>query len=322
MVDNAFNNLKKQFPNIQKDVSMKDHTTFNIGGPAEYFLLAKREEEILQAVKIAKELNILIFVMGGGSNLLVSDAGISGLVVKNTVVEPIALRNKIMVDAPGGALLGDVVDFSIQHSLEGLEWAGGLPGSFGGGIRGNAGAFGGEMKDTIFEVRALDGNYDVKTLSNHECAFAYRTSIFKQQNWIVLSASVKLKKGDQEKLQEISDSRKQYRREHHPLEYPNAGSIFKNIAVKDLLPEFQEEFKDKVKMDPFPIVPTAWLIIGAGLTGKKVGNAQISEKHSNYIVNLGDAKAVDVLKLIDLVKQKIKEKYNINLEVEVQFVGF
>jgi UDP-N-acetylmuramate dehydrogenase len=316
-----FEELKKQLPVVERNILLKDHTTFNIGGPAEYFLLATQEKEILHAIKIAKELKIAVFVMGGGSNLLVSDRGIKGLVIKNQVKEPIVLLEDAIVEAPAGIVLGKVVDFSISNSLEGLEWAGGLPGTFGGGIRGNAGAFGGEIKDTILNVRALDNELNLKTLSNTECEFAYRTSIFKRKNWIVLSASVKLKKGDKKSLKEIADSRINYRKEKHPLEYPNAGSVFKNIAVKDLAVKFQKEFADKVKQDPFPIVPAAWFIIGAGLAGKQIGQAQISKKHSNYIVNIGNAKASDVLALIDLAKASVKAKYGIDLEMEVQFLG-
>jgi len=178
------------------------------------------------------------------------------------------------------------------------------------------------MKDTILEVRALDTELNLRKVSNEQSGFSYRSSIFKRENWVILSASVKLKKGDKEKLKEIANSRISYRKEKHPLEYPNAGSVFKNVAVKDLSPEFQKAFADKVKQDPFPIVPSAWFIIGAGLTGKQIGQAQISEKHSNYIVNRGNAKAKDVVQLINLVKEKVKEKYNIDLEVEVQLIGF
>ncbi len=158
-------------------------------------------------------------------------------------------------------------------------------------------------------------------MSNKQCGFSYRSSIFKRQNWIVLSASVKLKKGDKKALQEISDSHKDYRNQKHPLEYPNAGSIFKNVDFKKISRNLQNLFLDKVKQDPFPIVPAAWFIIGAGLSGKKIGQAQISQKHSNYIVNLGGAKAKDVVRLIDFVKKEVKKKYHIVLEPEVQFLG-
>lgn len=300
---------------------MKNHITFKIGGPAEYFFIARKKGEIVKAVKVSKKLKLPFFIIGGGSNLLVKDGGIKGLVIKNQDESPIALKPNDIVEAPAGIVLGKVVDFSIKNSLKGLEWAGGLPGTFGGAIRGNAGAFGGEIKDSIFQVRALDNSFKLIKLSNKQCRFSYRNSVFKEKNWLVLSALLKLEKGDKKELKAVSDSRIEYRREKHPLEYPNAGSIFKNVDLKKVSPNVQEIFKDKVKKDPFPIIPSAWFIIGAGLMGERIGQAQISKKHSNYIVNLGGAKAKDVLGLIDLAKNKVKEKFGVDLEVEVQILG-
>ena len=320
--EEIFKFLKKEFPSIKRDIPLKKYTTFKIGGPAEYFLIANYKKDLLRAVTTTQKLKIPIFIMGGGSNLLVSDKGLKGIVVRVNSKDSVILKSGNIVEAPTGANLGKVVDFSIKKYLKGLEWAGGLPGTFGGAIRGNAGAFGGEIKDSIFQVEALDNNFKLRKLSNKQCKFSYRNSIFKQKNWIVLSASLKLKKGNREELRKIADSHIEYRKDKHPLEYPNAGSIFKNVDFKKISQETQKIFLDKVKKDPFEIVPSAWFIIGAGLTGKKVGQAQVSEKHSNYIVNRGNAKALDVLRLIDLITKKVKDKYNINLEVEIQLVGF
>ncbi len=232
------------------------------------------------------------------------------------------IGKQVIVQASGGVPFKHVVEFCVSRGYEGLEWAGGLPGTFGGAIRGNAGCFGAETKDAIREVEALDNTFNVRKLSNKQCQFSYRSSIFKVKNWVALSASVTLKKGDKMKLREIANSHINYRKEKHPLEYPNAGSVFKNIDVKKIPAKFHAEFRDRIKQDPFPIVPAAWFIIGASLAGKKAGQAQISKKHSNYIVNLGGAKARDVITLIGMVKKKVKKAYNINLEVEVQLVGF
>lgn len=321
-MDEVLKILKKHFPDAKKNVLMKIHTTFKIGGPARYFLVAQSKEDLVQAIKIAKKLKLNIFVLGGGSNLLVSDKGFPGLVIKLKSQEPIVLKPDDTVFAPAGVQLGKVVDFSVNKSLQGLEWAGGLPGTFGGAIRGNAGAFGGEIKDSVLKVEALDNNFKLIKLSNKQCKFSYRSSIFKEKNWVVVSAILKFNKGVKKDLKDIARSRIEYRKEKHPLEYPNAGSVFKNVDFKKISLKIQKLFSDKVKEDPFEIVPSAWFIIGAGLTGKKIGMAQISEKHSNYIVNLGGAKAEDVLKLIDFVKKSVKDKYNINLEVEIQLVGF
>lgn len=336
MSDKIFKQLQKELPNIQKNVLLKNYTTFKIGGPAEYFLIVptksrihdskaigiKEKDNLIKAIKIAKNLKLPIFIFGGGSNLLVLDKGIKGLVVKMQDKDKSYFIKNNIVSANSGAELKDLIEFSVENSLEGLEWAGGLPGTFGGAIRGNAGAFGGEIKDIILEVKALDRKFNVKKLSNQQCRFSYRSSIFKKKNWTVIWASLKLKRGDKKSLQEIAKSHIDYRKQRHPLEYPNAGSIFKNIDFKKFSPKLQRTLLPVVKKDPFPVVPTAYLISEAGLKGTRIGDAQVSEKHPNFIVNLGDAKAKDVLSLIDLVREKIKRVYGIDLETEVQIVGF
>ena len=319
MTDIIFENLKKSFPTLQKNILLKNHTTFKIGGPAKYFLIAKDKKTLLKAISVAKSYKVPVFVMGGGSNLLVSDRGFAGLVVKIQFTKLSLKANRVIV-SEAGLLMKDLVDAAIRKGLAGLEWAGGLPGTVGGAVRGNAGAFGGEMKDSVLQVEALDDKLKLKKLNNKQCGFSYRSSIFKQKNWPVLSVSVKLKKGGQKKLRQIANSHINYRKEKHPLEYPNAGSVFKNVDVKEIPAKCKNLFLDKVKKDPFPIVPSAWIIIEAGLVGKKIGQAQISKKHSNYIVNLGGAKAQDVLRLIEFVKKEVKRKYSIILEQEIQYL--
>ena len=319
MLDNTFNLLKKKIPHIKKGILLKDYTTFKIGGPAEYFLLANKKEDIITGIAVAKKLQLPIFVFGGGSNVLVSDKGVKGLVIKIANNHDITLK-KNTITAGAGVVLGELVALSINHSLQGLEWAGGLPGTFGGAIRGNAGAFGSEIKNSISQVQALDKKLQLLKLNNTQCQFSYRSSIFKKKQWIILSAMVKLKRGEKKDLQQIANSRIRYRTEKHPLEYPNAGSMFKNVEFKKVPPKFQKLFLDKVKDDPFPIVPSAWFIIGAGLTGKRIGGAQVSKKHSNYIVNRGGATAKDILQLIHFIQKKVRQKYGVLLEMEVQFV--
>src|SRR3989338_10579376 len=246
MMDIIFEKLKKELsrsrsdrgssiksgPGVQKNILMARHMTFKIGGPAEYFLSATKEKEIINAIDVAKKLKVPIFVMGGGSNLLVLDKGVKGLVIKNQVTTPIVLKSSNVIEAPAGIVLGDLVDFSIKNSLQGLEWAGGLPGTFGGAIRGNAGAFGGEMKDSVSMVQAFDSRFTLRNFTNAQCKFSYRNSIFKEKGWTIVSATVALKKGSKKELRAVVDSRINYRKEKHPLEYPSAGSVFKNVDVK------------------------------------------------------------------------------------------
>ena len=174
----------------------------------------------------------------------------------------------------------------------------------------------------FFFVLLHNFGFIAETFTNEDRKlFSYRNSIFKQHGWIILSAKIQFIPGDLVKLQEIANSHIQYRQDRHPLEYPSAGSVFKNVDVATLQPEVKKVFEDKIKQDPFPIVPAAWFIIGAGLTGTQVGGAQISKKHSNYIVNVGGAKAQDVLELIALAKEKVKEQYGVELEQEIQYIA-
>ncbi|MBX4200637.1 UDP-N-acetylmuramate dehydrogenase [Candidatus Parcubacteria bacterium] len=312
--------LKKELPGVRQDVLLKDHTTFQIGGPARYFLEVRKKGMLVKALQTAKKLNLPFFILGGGSNLLVSDEGFKGLVVKIESENGIVLKSETVIEAPAGVQMEHLVDFSLQNHLEGLEWSGGLPGTFGGAIRGNAGAFGGEIKDSILEVEALDKDLNLHVLSNAQCQFSYRSSIFKKENWIVVSATLQCKKGHKENLEKIAQSRIDYRIEKQPLDLPNAGSIFKNCDLKWFSSEWQKELAHVVKQDPFPVVPTAYLISEANLKGTRAGGAEVSKKHPNFIVNIDNAKAADVLELIEIIKAKVKEKYGVMLEQEVQYL--
>lgn len=322
MTDAVFVALKKILPGIKKNVPLKRHTTFNVGGPAKYFLVADNKQTVVKALRLAKKLGVPVFVLGGGSNIVASDKGFDGLVVKiENKKHPLKVVKGTTIEVPPGLSMARLVAFAINNSLEGLEWAGGLPGSVGGAVRGNAGAFGGEMKDVVTHVYALDDNHSLKQFSAKKLPlFSYRHSHFKEHGLVIVSVKVKLKKGNKKELRKIANSRIAYRKEKHPLEFPSAGSVFKNVAVSKLSDEHKKHFADKIKNDPFPIVPAAWFIIGAGLTGSKVGGAQISHKHSNYIVNVGDATAEDILGLISLAQKKVKEVYGVDLEVEVYYL--
>lgn len=216
--------------------------------------------------------------------------------------------------------MSDFVSFCSQNSLSGMEWAGGLPGTVGGAIRGNAGAYLGETKDNVLEVESLElSTLKDKSRSKKECEFSYRMSIFKRDGdkEVILSAKFELKKGDREEIKRETQKKIDHRIDKHPMDVPNIGSTFKNVRL-DLVPkEVAKEFEKSIKPDPFPVVPVAKLIIGAGLMGEMHGGAQISTKHPNFIVNTGNAKASDVLFLVTLIKEKIKEKYGVTLEEEI-----
>lgn len=307
---------------LKKNVVLAPYTNFKVGGPADLFFEAKTKEEILEALEWAKENNTLIYILGDGTNLIVSDKGFRGLILKigNKGIEFVS-DYKARVEA--GTLMPDLVSELANKSFKGLAWAGGLPGSFGAAVRGNAGAFGGEMKDSIFEVEAINfQTLEIKKFSNNECNFDYRMSIFKTDNWLVLSAILQLKQGNKEELLNEIEEHKAYRKAKHPIEFPNAGSIFKNCPTDWFKPGVFEQVKSHIKTDPFAVVPTAFLLDQCELKGAIVGGAKISEKHPNFIVNFNNAQAKDILDLIALMKQKVLEKFGVKLQEEVQYLGF
>ena len=310
--------MEEQLPGVEKDVLLAPYTTFGIGGPAKYFFRAKTKQDIVDGVQVAKASKMPFFVLAGGSNVLVSDAGFEGLVIfiENTKHE----INETTVISDAGVTVSTLVEETGKRGLAGLEWAGGLPGTLGGAVRGNAGAFGGETKDIVVSVEAVNYEGEVRMFSNEECMFSYRSSIFKEEGWVVLSVTLDMKEGNASELQKIAAEHILYREERHPLEYPNAGSVFKNCDFANFPEEFKDQVKEKVKTDPFPVVPTAYIISEADLKGLRVGGAQVSEKHPNYIVNTGKATANDVLELISQVKERVKERFGVDLEQEIQYI--
>ena len=312
--------IKNLLPGVKKNILLKNYTTFKIGGPAKYFFVAKNKEDLIRAISVAKKINpspfpkgdrvkLPFFVLGGGSNLLVSDKGFNGILIKirNTKYEipacPAGRQNtKIMAEA--GVMLGELVNILAKTELSGLEWAAGIPGTVGGAIFGNAGAFNKSMKDVVKSVEALEVKNEkckVKNFKNRDCKFSYRDSIFKNnKNLIILSVTLQMKRGDKKEIENKIKKNLEQRNKTQPLNFPSGGSIFKNP----------------------PGFFAGELVKRCGLKGKKVGNVKISEKHSNFIVNLGNGKAKDVIKLIKLIKQKVKKKFGVTLEEEIQFLGF
>ncbi len=311
-------NIPDILPGVKKNILLAPHTTFRIGGAAKYFFVARTPSSVIRALKAAKSCRTPFFVLAGGSNVVMADKGFEGLVIYIKILDHTIARTR--VSAGAGVPMAFLVRETAKRKLAGLEWAGGLPGTLGGAVRGNAGAFGGEIKDSVVSVRAIDEKGRVRAFSRAQCKFSYRSSIFKEKKYIVLSVRLGLKKGNAKELSRIAKSHMKYRRERHPLEYPNAGSVFKNCDVKKMPVRWRKQFANIIKTDPFPVIPTAAIIAAAGLKGLRVGNVQVSTKHPNYIVNLGNGRAKDVARLVEKVKQKVKKKFGMQLEEEIQFV--
>jgi UDP-N-acetylmuramate dehydrogenase len=316
--------IKKGLPGVKKGISLKDCTTFKIGGLAKYFFVATKKEELIKAITTATDLKLPFFVLGNGSNLLISDKGFKGLVIKIKNQTSKIKHNLIYTEA--GISLGQLVNIALKNNLTGLEWAAGIPGTLGGAINSNAGAFGKSIGDSVIKVEVYDvKDNKIKIFKKRDCKFGYRNSIFKRKkNLIVLSVTIQFKKGNKKEIEKKIKEYLEYRKKTQPLNFPSIGSIFKNFtpyrnevsgagpALKNLLRKFGRK----------NVIPAGWLIEKCGLKGKTIGKAKISEKHGNFIVNLGGAKAKDVKKLIKLVKQKVKSKFGIVLEEEIQYLGF
>lgn len=279
---------------------MSSHTTFRIGGPADYFLLPSCSEDIKGILAICKEEGLPYFILGNGSNLLVNDAGYRGVIIQlYRNFNDVEIEGNV-IRASAGALLSGIAAAAKNASLTGFEFAGGIPGTIGGAVMMNAGAYGGEMKDVIKEVTVLTKEGEIRTLSVEELAFGYRTSIVKTAGYIVLEVMIQLEKGDIRAIQERMRELTEQRTSKQPLEYPSAGSTFKR-------PEGY--FAGKLIMD-------------AGLRGYRVGGAQVSEKHCGFVINVGNATAADVVKLMSDVNEKVKAQFGVSLEPEVRFLGF
>ena len=307
---------------IRNDLPLAPFTTFKVGGTARKFVKVSNIEELQQALEYSRQEKLPIFILAGGSNLIVSSKGFDGLVIKAEFSSQIISHYRII--SGSGVTMAAIVSASIESGLSGLEWAGGLPGSLGGAVRGNAGAFGGEIKDIVESVVSVD-LLSGKTIArnNRQCNFGYRTSIFKQKaGEIIVSVSLKLRQGDTIELKKIANSHITYRQDKHPMDMPSAGSVFKNIPVEGLVDDVKEKYKSFIKTDPFPVIPVAKIIADCGLAGRKIGGAQISEKHTNYIVNTGKTTPEDIVELIKEARRVVRKKFGIILEIEQELVGF
>ena len=285
---------------IKENESLRLHTTYKVGGLAKYFISPKSIDELIKLVKYLKENNIKYMILGNGSNTIFSSKTYAGVIINLNKINNMKIDgNKIYVEA-GYQLIKLSID-AMNNNLSGLEFASGIPANVGGAIFMNAGAYKSDMSEVIEDVTFLDEDLNIKTLTKEELNFSYRHSLFQEKDYIIISANLVLNNGNKEEIKELMDNRKQRRIESQPLEYPSAGSVFRNPA--------EDIYAGK-------------LIEDLGLKGYSIGDAKISEKHANFIINIGNATGEDIKALIDLVKDKVKEKYNIDLIVEQRFVNF
>jgi UDP-N-acetylmuramate dehydrogenase len=285
--------------NVFADEQMSKHTTFRVGGKADYYVVPHTVEEVKRLIVMLKQENMPFYILGNGSNVLVSDKGYRGVVIKifknisNVEIEGTCLK------AEAGALLSSIAAYACENELKNFEFAAGIPGTIGGAVVMNAGAYGGEMKQVLLSATVLDEDGNVLELSKEELKLGYRTSIIGEKGYIVLGTTLKLEKGQVEEIKALMEDYKCRRVEKQPLEFPSAGSTFKR-------PE--GHFAGKLIMD-------------AGLRGYSIGGAQISDKHCGFIINKGNATAQDVLDLIQHVQQEIWAQYQVKLEPEVKVLG-
>lgn len=307
---------------FQENVLLKRHSNYKIGGPAKYFFEAESVEEIIEAIKTARRIKTSVFILGGGTNILFSDEGFNGLILKQNI--RFIKKDGDLIRVGAGVSITQLLNYSVAKNLSGLEWAAGIPGTLGGAIRGNAGAFGDEIKDVIKEVVSLDisgPRLKIIKRNNLDCKFNYRSSIFKKQSEIIIEASLLLRKGNRKSIETAIKQNINYRKKRQPLEYPSLGSTFKNVDIRKIAKKQYKNFESIIKRDPFPVIPAAYLISEAGLKGISRGGAMISPKHSNFIVNVAAATSSDVKNLIAFVKKEVYKKFKINLEEEIEILG-
>lgn len=315
----------KKFGHVKTNEPMSKHTTFKIGGPAEYFVTVTETDQLVELLRLLDSQGIPRFILGGGSNMLSSDEGFSGVVINVKTQKSEARGNEIFAES--GCITVAIAQLSMQSKLTGFEWGVGVPGTIGGAVRGNAGAMGGEMKDSVDTVTVYrDG--EVIELTNADCQFGYRSSIFKHTSDVILSVILKLS------VAQNSDSMKQaleylqYRNKTQPQGFASTGCIFKNQETKnlkleiknDLLIKFPEDAEKIEKFFSIGKISAGWLVEKAGMKGAQVGKAKVSATHGNFVVNLGGATATDVLTLVEQIKEKVYSTCGIEIEEEIQII--
>ena len=294
--------LRKFVPeeNICLQESMASHTTFRIGGLADCFVQLENTEQLIKVQKYLSQVGVPFFILGNGSNLLVSDAGFRGVILQiGPKMNRVTVEGNVIV-AQAGASMAQIARTAMEHELTGMEFASGIPGTIGGGVVMNAGAYGGELSQIVTQVNVVNNEGEIMELDNETMEFGYRTSTIRNNPFTVTEVILRLEKGDRRQIRERMEELAAKRREKQPLEYPSAGSTFKRPA---------EHYAGQ-------------LIMEAGLRGFQCGGAKVSDKHCGFVINTGNATAEDVRKLIREVQARVKNQFNVDLETEVLFLGW
>jgi len=277
---------------------MKDHTSFKVGGPADLLLIPESRDQLLAVLKILKGVNHPVFIIGNGSNLLVKDQGFRGIMIKTTGLKKVDVVGETLIAEPGISLK-ELADVALSASLTGLEFASGIPGSLGGAATMNAGAYDGEMKHCITSMEVLTEDGSIKSIPLEDCQFGYRQSVLQKNKWVLLAVTIGLSHGDQAAIKDKMQDLNSRRSDKQPLEYPSAGSTFRR-------PEGYYAGK---------------LVQDAGFKGYRLGGAQVSEKHSGFVINKDNATAADILNLIATIQNGVKEQFGVELKTEVIVIG-
>lgn len=294
--------LRKFVPeeNICLHESMASHTTFRIGGLADCFVQLENTEQLIKVQKYLSQVGMPFFILGNGSNLLVSDAGFRGVILQiGPKMSKVTVEGNVIV-AQAGASMAQIARTAMEHELAGMEFASGIPGTIGGGVVMNAGAYGGELSQIVTQVNVVNSEGEIMELDNETMEFGYRTSTIRNNPFTVTEVILRLEKGDRQQIRERMEELAARRREKQPLEYPSAGSTFKRPAG----------------------YYAGQLIMEAGLRGFQCGGAKVSDKHCGFVINTGNATAEDVRTLIREIQTRVKDQFNVNLETEVLFLGW
>lgn len=295
-------NTLKSYGSVEEHASLKNLNTYHIGGTTKYLITPNSISDLQKTLKLLKENNIKFMIIGNGSNIVLNDKEYDGAVIRLSKLNGIEIHKEMqMVYSEAGTMLPKLAIETVNSSLTGLEFAVGIPGTVGGSIYGNAGAYNACLLDYVSSVTVLDENFDLKVLEHEEIDYSYRTSMFKEnKNYIIVAAKLYLKSGDKENSLKIIEERRERRVQSQPLEFPSAGSVFRN-------PE--GDFAGR-------------LIEACGLKGYKIGGAEVSTKHANFIINKANASSQDVYNLIKYVHKTVKEKTNVDLIIEQEFIDW